>query len=226
MATNGGFHDAAADIYEQDAQINRFTEACYRKLQALPGWAPQLGKALDYGCGSGNYTVSLAKEGAAVMAVDISERMVAITKQKAAAAGVQERVQLQVLAEDPQDQLKAAGPFDTVLVCNVLHYALDSLDKILAVLASVLSTEGKVYIVEIEDTEASRTGRAQKLRDRQKKLQARGIDNVDFNLISKADMCERAKQPGFTVGQTDSFRYENAWGEGQHVDCYIVVLNA
>ena len=59
---------------------------------------PRPGRLIDLGCGTGRLSVRLAREGYSCVAVDLSEEMLAIVGEKAAAAGVDiERIQANVV---------------------------------------------------------------------------------------------------------------------------------
>ena len=77
-------------------------------------------RVLDLGCGYGETTAWLALQGARVDAVDISPRMVEVSRQLAQRVGVAERVTFHVA---PGEQLPfAAATFDAAFGHDVLHH--------------------------------------------------------------------------------------------------------
>ncbi len=67
---------------------------------------------LEIGCGTGDEAVTLAKIGCRVTATDISPAMVAITREKAAAEGLSEQVNVIVLPAGRLEELQSPGAFD------------------------------------------------------------------------------------------------------------------
>lgn len=87
-------------------------------------------RALEIGCGTGNFTEKFARSGAQIVAVDISPELL----EKARARGLPES-QVRFLAK-PFEQCDVDGPFDAVIGSSILHH-LDiqpALAKILALL--------------------------------------------------------------------------------------------
>ena len=95
---------------------------------------------LDIGCGSGVYSVELAKRGAArVLGVDFSEPMLAIARNSAAQAGVKDRTEFvrdEFLAHDFGDE-----KFDVSIAMGVFDY-LEKPQPYLSKMAQL--TRGKV----------------------------------------------------------------------------------
>ena len=87
-------------------------------------------RALEIGCGTGNFTEMFARSGAQIVAVDISPELL----EKARGRGLPE-AQVRFLAK-PFEQCDVDGPFDAVIGSSILHH-LDirpALAKILALL--------------------------------------------------------------------------------------------
>ena len=79
-------------------------------------------RVLDIGCGSGRYSVELARRGAEVIGVDFSQPMLVLARQAAQAAGV--AGQCRFLHGDVR-QLTLEGPFDISLAIGVFDYTGD-----------------------------------------------------------------------------------------------------
>jgi SAM-dependent methyltransferase len=75
---------------------------------------------LDFGCGAGEETVYLAKMGARVTAIDISEVGVRLATDRARANGVADRVQAFVMRCDPTTFPDAS--FDVIHGFGILHH--------------------------------------------------------------------------------------------------------
>jgi magnesium-protoporphyrin O-methyltransferase len=79
---------------------------------------PKGSKILDAGCGTGLFTIRLAKNGYRVKAADIAEQMVNKTREDAEQAGVAGNVEFEVSSIE-----SVSGTFDAVVCFDVLiHY--------------------------------------------------------------------------------------------------------
>ncbi len=75
---------------------------------------------LDLGCGRGAHTLHFAQSGAYVVAVDLSGGMTVVTRQRAVAAGVGDRVAVQQMSAESLGFADAT--FDYVFGHSVLHH--------------------------------------------------------------------------------------------------------
>ncbi|MFC0188108.1 class I SAM-dependent DNA methyltransferase [Fictibacillus aquaticus] len=81
-------------------------------------------RVLDLGCGTGSFSIRLAKEGYAVTGVDLSSEMLMIAKVKAE----KENVMLSLFEQDMRS-LEGLGEFDAVTIfCDSLNYLLTEED--------------------------------------------------------------------------------------------------
>ncbi|MDX2150687.1 MAG: class I SAM-dependent methyltransferase [Bryobacteraceae bacterium] len=78
-------------------------------------------KALDYGCGPGDFGLLLATEGAEVTFLDLSPAAIELCLRRAAASGVAARG---VAADASRLEAFAAGEFDLVFAAASLHHTL------------------------------------------------------------------------------------------------------
>src|SRR3990170_1883280 len=102
----------------------------------------KLGDAvLDVGCGTGNYTIELAKRGADVIGIDNSEEMVGLARRKA--EGGRLKVFFQVA-----DALKLSFPDDSfdLIVSNGLLCFLKEPEKALMEMYRVLKPGGRLAV--------------------------------------------------------------------------------
>lgn len=96
-----------------------------RRCSTMPGIVEFLGdlqgkRVLEMGCGLGSLSLLLAKSGAKLTAFDISAGSIEVAKERAAAAGVADRIQFDVC---PAEQLPYEdGSFDIVFGKAVLHH--------------------------------------------------------------------------------------------------------
>ncbi len=115
----------------------------YNELVEIPAMLSLIGDAkgkavLDAGCGCGYYSILLAKKGAIVTGIDISEKMIEIAKKKAAEASVR----CQFLVCDMQDlTMFSSDTFDIITSSIVVGY-LDDLRKAFLEVHRVLMPKG------------------------------------------------------------------------------------
>ncbi|RXJ00005.1 class I SAM-dependent methyltransferase [Anaerobacillus alkaliphilus] len=81
-------------------------------------------RVLDLGCGTGNVAIPLSKQGINVTAVDLSEEMLYVAREKSENAGVA----IQFFQQDMKE-LDGLGKFDVVLcLCDSINYLHDETD--------------------------------------------------------------------------------------------------
>ena len=106
-------------------------------------WLQQLGlpkgaTVLDAGCGTGLFSIRLAKEGYKVKSVDIASQMVAKTKEEATKQGVQNNMEFEVNTIE-----SVSGTYDAVVCFDVLiHYPAEGFSQAFRNLSSL--TKGSV----------------------------------------------------------------------------------
>ncbi len=111
--------------------------------EALVGLAaPTAGeRVLDIACGTGNAALCAAARGADVVGVDSSERLIAVARQRAAAAGLFP----EFLIGDALALPVADASFDTVLSVFGVIFASDPPQAINEI-ARVLASDGRAYV--------------------------------------------------------------------------------
>ena len=98
---------------------------------------------LEYGCGTGSYAFSLAKRGAKVTGVDISEVAIALAKERAAEMGVED-VSFHVM--DAEQMQLEDNSFDAACGTGILHHL--RLHQALKELARTLKPGGSATFIE------------------------------------------------------------------------------
>ncbi|MBI4664166.1 MAG: class I SAM-dependent methyltransferase [Verrucomicrobia bacterium] len=104
-------------------------------------------KVVDLGCGSGPFTVALARMVGAsgrVIAADLQPAMLAKVRKRVARAGVQERVHLHVCG---REQIGLSDRVDFVLAFWMVH-EVPSASALFAEMHEALNPEGKLLLVE------------------------------------------------------------------------------
>jgi len=79
-------------------------------------------KVLEIGCGIGTDTISFAKHGASVTAVDLSDKSLAVAKQRAKVYGLQARIQFYQGSAEQLDQIVPVEPYDLIYSFGVIHH--------------------------------------------------------------------------------------------------------
>jgi len=103
-------------------------------------------KILDLGCGVGRVTMELLKAGAEVTSLDNSQKMLAITEDKAKAASLDKR--LRCVKSDASENPLPDASYDVVICVGLLeHLPLQVRSKTLEHLDRVLMPGGASYII-------------------------------------------------------------------------------
>ncbi|MBM4017121.1 MAG: class I SAM-dependent methyltransferase [Planctomycetes bacterium] len=141
--------DRIADTYDQ-------TFADYKLLQydhqVLLKWFEKPGRLLDLGCGTGRTLVEFAKRGFEVTGVDLSPRMLQISRAKLQAAGISDAQLLEGnLADLPLDKLQP--PYDyAVCLGATLGYVQGHANRVRAVAqAGSLLAPGGQYAFHVQN---------------------------------------------------------------------------
>lgn len=92
----------------------------------IPGFAQfdrwQGKRVLEIGCGIGTDTISFARAGAQVTAVDISEESLRVAGQRAAVLGLESRVEFHLADAENLSEYVTPEPFDLVYSFGVIHH--------------------------------------------------------------------------------------------------------
>jgi SAM-dependent methyltransferase len=101
---------------------------------------------LDYGCGTGDWGLLLASEGARVSFLDLSDAAIEVVLRRASASGVQDRVR--GFARDASDlSCFGDGEFDLIYASAAVHHTL-KYDNAFRELLRVLRRGGKLVLAE------------------------------------------------------------------------------
>ncbi|MGH1487382.1 MAG: class I SAM-dependent methyltransferase [Cellvibrionaceae bacterium] len=114
--TPAEFWDRIALRYSKQAIAD--TESYEKKLAATQAHMHQDMKVLELGCGTGSTALAHAPHVAQMVATDLSSAMIAIGREKAKDAGIDNIRFMQTSVEDLQEP---DGTYDMVLALNLLH---------------------------------------------------------------------------------------------------------
>ncbi len=136
MSTSTKFWDRIAERYSKQPIADE--QAYQKKLAVTREYLRPEMQVLEFGCGTGSTAIAHAPYVKHIHASDISSKMIAIAKQKASAAGV-ENVTFEQASLDALDV--ADGTLDVVLGLSVLHL-LDDKDAAIAKVYKMLRPGG------------------------------------------------------------------------------------
>ncbi|MGI9576852.1 MAG: class I SAM-dependent methyltransferase [Microthrixaceae bacterium] len=120
MSKPEAFWDRSADNYDKTEE--RFAPIHHTSREATKRHLKASDMVLDYGCGTGTTACELSGCVDEILGIDISGRMIELSKEKAAAAGV-DNVAFE--RGDIFDSEYDDGSFDVVLAFNMLHTVPD-----------------------------------------------------------------------------------------------------
>jgi ubiquinone/menaquinone biosynthesis C-methylase UbiE len=135
------FWSKVARKYDEvvDLQIGLTTRSRVRERLAREG---RLGDIVEFGCGTGFYTETLAAKANALTATDLSPGMLALARQRIQATNVTFQV------EDCQRTSFADAAFDTVFMSLVLHFTEPQ--AALAEMCRILEPGGILIMVNLD----------------------------------------------------------------------------
>ncbi len=102
---------------------------------------------LDLGCGSGTFTIAMARmvgEAGRVIAVDVQEEMLQVVRQKAVKEGLASRI---ITHKSELDRIGISDKVDFALAFYMIHEVPD-VDAFLMEVASLLKPSGRLLIAE------------------------------------------------------------------------------
>ena len=141
------FHNEIFESDKRTEEVGRFyaiTDKIHRDYEAAIFDAPQNKVVLEYGCGmaKGNRVVRLAREGAEVHGIDISDYAINHLSEEAKKQGL--AIDYRVM--NAEDMTYPDDMFDTIYGSGILHH-LD-LDKSYKSIADKLKPSGKAVFIE------------------------------------------------------------------------------
>jgi ubiquinone/menaquinone biosynthesis C-methylase UbiE len=141
MSDQADFWSSVADRYDAvvDAQIGGGIRTLVRDRVAAER---QLGRVVEFGCGTGFYTEVLAPRASSLLATDLSPGMLALARQRVRAANVAFQV------EDCQRASLPDGEADTAFLSLVLHFTEP--ERTIAEMCRILRPGGVLLIANLD----------------------------------------------------------------------------
>ncbi len=139
MADSRKFWNRIAKRYARQPVTN--PEVYEKKLSLMRAQLRPDMRVLDFGCGTGSTSIALANDVAHITAVDISDKMIAIARDKAAEAGIT-NITFQTMPIS--DFATQTGSFDIVLGMSILHL-LEDRNAVLAQVFEMLKPGGLFF---------------------------------------------------------------------------------
>jgi 2-polyprenyl-6-hydroxyphenyl methylase/3-demethylubiquinone-9 3-methyltransferase len=136
------FSDLAHQWWDPTSEFRPLHEINPLRLGWINGRAPLAGKTVvDIGCGGGILAESMAKSGANVTGIDLSEKALKVADLHSLESGVQVRYEL-IAAEELAERV--TGRFDVVTCMEMLEHVPDPA-AIVAACAKLAKPGGKVF---------------------------------------------------------------------------------
>jgi ubiquinone/menaquinone biosynthesis C-methylase UbiE len=161
-----------------------------------------LGRLVEFGCGTGFYTEVLATKADTLLATDISPAMLDVAKQQVNAPNVTFR------AEDCQRTSLPDGAFDTAFISLVIHFTVP--DHTVAEMYRILRPGGTLIIVNLDPQALNGLARLRSLI----RIVYQGVAGYRIkppkgfgrNVMTEAQLRELLSRAGFRVGSTETIR--------------------
>ena len=182
-----------------DLQIGGKTRSMVRERVAREG---ELGRLVEFGCGTGFYTELLARRADSLVATDISPGMLDVAKQRVNAPNVTFR------AEDCQRTSLPDGAFDTAFVSLVLHFTVP--DRTVAEMHRILRPGGTLIVVNLDTQALNGVARVRSLARiiYQGAVGYRNKPRKGFgrNVVTEAQLRQLLDGSGFRVDSAETIR--------------------
>jgi len=171
-------------------------------VETMPSWFTEVVnsgwmnpcKALDVGCGVGNYAFHLAEQGYEILCLDHSETAITLAKEK------NSHPSLRFMVESTQNLSALGETFDLIYDISLLHHLKPhKRDDYAFQLASLLNAGGKLMVCVFSDDE-TRFGQTNEFMN--------PITGTITSLLSKEELVSTF-EPYFTFDKLDKIPFDN-----------------
>lgn len=132
------------DYYDEVESRKYRVEPHILEFADFPRWKGK--RVLEIGCGIGTDTISFARHGAKVTAVDLSERSLEIARQRAEVFGLEDGVRFFKANAEELSLTVPVEPYDLVYAFGVLHHTPQP-DRALEEMRQYLAPDGSLKIM-------------------------------------------------------------------------------
>jgi len=132
------------EYFDEVERRKYFVEPHIPPFADFPRWKGK--RVLEVGCGIGTDTISFARAGAHVTAVDLSPRSLELARDRAAVYGLSDRIDFHLANCEELDQSIPAGVFDLVYSFGVIHHTPHP-DRALAAIRRLMSEESELRLM-------------------------------------------------------------------------------
>jgi len=202
MATEQArFWSHVAEKYDRvvDLQIGGKTRSMIRERVAREG---QLGRVVEFGCGTGFYTEELARRSDTVLATDISPDMLQIAKRRVTAANVTFQV------EDCQHTSLPGETFDAAFISLVLHFTEPG--RTVLEMHRILRRGGTLIIANLDPQALAALGRLRsQIRALYQTLVGYGVrpsSGLGRNVLTENQLGQLLGRHGFRIESSETIR--------------------
>ena len=119
------------EYFDEVEQRKYFVESHISRFAEFDRWRGR--KVLEIGCGIGTDTISFARAGAQVTAVDLTEKSLEVARQRARVFGLEDRIRFLQADAETLSRTVPIEPYDLVYSFGVIHHTPDpgrALDEI------------------------------------------------------------------------------------------------
>ena len=109
------------EYFDEVEQRKYFVEPHIPEFAEFPNWKGK--KVLEIGCGIGTDTISFARNGASVTAIDISEKSLEIAKKRAVIYQLEQNIRFICANSENLSSVIPIEPFDLIYSFGVIHHS-------------------------------------------------------------------------------------------------------
>ncbi len=185
--------ESTLDWYNRNAKVYYHVGSIYpedaKSLKRFIDSVPNDGKVLDAGCGSGNFTQSMAKSGLNPIGIDLSQKLIEMCKN--ANKDIDFRV------ADMRDLPFSDNYFNGIWAHASLVHMVKKMDvaKCLNEFSRVLKDSGRLHI----------TVKKKKKNQTEKAIEPKTGEKRFFRYFGKEEICQMIESAGFSVDTVDDY---------------------